>query len=222
MPAPPPRGRLRILGPVPTPRPRFLPQPPAVPDGFVQPLLRRPGACFPPGRADLEPSAAHSPAPCSPPQPLRCHRPSPSPTPFRLREILNFPFPRLAEVKTWESGIRDLQEAPGSIRWGCQGVRQHLGRSTSSGITVPIPLSPFAPVTDRWDVSPCQGCFSSAAAATWKPCRTCLPGMCRQGIPKPSPSPAARARCAGGVMGGWSRVPHRPAGLGFGGWDGNW
>lgn len=61
VPAPPP-------GPAPHPwvgahpGPGFLPQPPVLPDGFAQPLLCRPGACFPQGRADLEPGAAYSPA----------------------------------------------------------------------------------------------------------------------------------------------------------------
>lgn len=181
-------GRLCILGSVPTPRPRFLPQPPALPDGFAQPLLCRPGACFPPGKRGfgaprcLLTSAVFSSAAGS-----DAVGPCPSPPRFQLHKSLNFLFLQLTEVKISESRIPDLQELPGSIRRRCQGVRRCLGCSISSGMTLPIPFSPFVPVTDRWDISPCQGCFSSGAAATWKPCRTCFSRMCCQGIPRPLP-----------------------------------
>lgn len=51
VPAPPPRGRLRILGPVPTPRPRFLPQPPG-PSRWVRSASPLPAwSAFSPGKS---------------------------------------------------------------------------------------------------------------------------------------------------------------------------
>lgn len=126
--------------------------------------------------------------------------------PFRRIKSCVFLFLQLTEVKTRESRIPDLQEPPGSIRWRCQGVGQHLGRSISSGMAVPIPLSPFVPVTDRWDISPCQGCCSSGAAATWKLCRTCFSRMCCQGVPNLCPHQQHVLAVLGKAVGDWSSV----------------
>lgn len=95
---------------------------PRLPDGFTQCLLLWPGACFPCGRVDLEPSTvlthrlglllcscSDAIIPQNLPGPYTCIY-------IHTHIILELPLLQLAEGKTSQTRIPDLQDPPWSIR----------------------------------------------------------------------------------------------------------